>query len=97
MVQSDKLPNRPIVSFERKFIMTPMQEGLRLAGTVEFAGLDKKMNAKRADALLPSGKAIWPQLKDTQEAEYRWMGFRPSLPDSKPVVGSSKKYSNIYF
>ena len=55
------------------------------------------MNVKRADALLPSGKAIWPQLKDTQEAEYRWMGFRPSLPDSKPVVGSSKKYSNVYF
>ena len=97
MVESDMQPSRPIVSYERKFIMTPMRGGLRLAGTVEFAGLTKKMNTKRADALLPSGKAIWPRINDTKSGKYRWMGFRPSLPDSKPVIGSSPKHNNIYF
>lgn len=97
MVESEMQPTRPIVSYERKFIMTPMRDGLRLAGTVEFAGLNKEMNTKRADALLPSGKAIWPKINDTKSGEYRWMGFRPSLPDSKPVVGSSPRHNNIYF
>jgi len=97
MVESNKQPTRPIVSYERKFIMTPMRGGLRLAGTVEFAGLEKGMNKKRADALLPSGKAIWPQINDTKSGEYRWMGFRPSLPDSKPVIGNSPRHNNIYF
>lgn len=97
MVGAAMQPTRPIVSYERKFIMTPMRDGLRLAGTVEFAGLNKEMNTKRADALLPSGKAIWPKINDTKTGEYRWMGFRPSLPDSKPVVGSSPRHNNIYF
>ncbi|PAJ74259.1 amino acid dehydrogenase [Pseudoalteromonas sp. NBT06-2] len=97
MVKSANQPNRPIVSYERKFIMTPMKNGLRLAGTVEFAGLDKEMNTRRVDALLLSGKSIWPQIEDTKEGNYRWMGFRPSLPDSKPVVGKSPKHNNIYF
>ncbi len=99
MVDTLKQPKRPIVSFEKKFIMTPMTDGLRLAGTVEFAGLKKPMNPKRSDVLLPSGSAIWPTITTTQssEQEKRWMGFRPSLPDSKPVMGQSPKHKNIYF
>lgn len=97
MVDAQTQPTRPIVSFDRKFIMTPMRDGLRLAGTVEFAGLDKPINYKRADALEPSGRAIWPNIKQHQQGEYRWMGFRPSLPDSKPVMGKSPNHNNVFF
>ncbi|SFB86721.1 NAD(P)/FAD-dependent oxidoreductase [Pseudoalteromonas denitrificans] len=97
MVESNTPPTRPIVSFERKFIMTPMRDGLRLAGTVEFAGLEKGMNPKRANALLPSGHAIWPKITKHKSENCRWMGFRPSLPDSKPVIGQSPVHNNIYF
>ncbi|WP_163833867.1 NAD(P)/FAD-dependent oxidoreductase [Spartinivicinus ruber] len=73
-----------VSSGERKFIMTPMEEGLRLAGTVEFAGLKRPANMKRADILFHHAKALLPTLPE-QQGE-RWMGFRPSLPDSLPVI-----------
>ncbi|MDE1460662.1 NAD(P)/FAD-dependent oxidoreductase [Spartinivicinus poritis] len=76
--------NMAVSSGERKFIMTPMEEGLRLAGTVEFAGLQRPANMKRADILFHHAKALLPELPN-QQGE-RWMGFRPSLPDSLPVI-----------
>lgn len=73
-----------VSSGERKFIMTPMDMGLRLAGTVEFAGLRRPANMKRADMLFHHAKALLPTLPEEQGS--RWMGFRPSLPDSLPVI-----------
>ncbi|MCX4029481.1 FAD-binding oxidoreductase [Endozoicomonas sp. SM1973] len=81
-----------VSSGERKFIMTPMEAGLRLAGTVEFAGLQRPANMKRADMLLQHAKALIPELPN-QPGE-RWMGFRPSLPDSLPVID---QIGPIYF
>ncbi|WP_035415223.1 NAD(P)/FAD-dependent oxidoreductase [Ferrimonas kyonanensis] len=78
---------RPVSSAERKFIITPMAAGTRLAGTVEFAGRDAPMNPRRADILLHQGKALLPQLNVRQGQGERWMGCRPSLPDSLPVIG----------
>ncbi|MBY4675629.1 NAD(P)/FAD-dependent oxidoreductase [Marinobacterium arenosum] len=74
----------PVTSAERCFIMTPMEEGLRLAGTVEFGGLHKPANMKRAEMLLLHARALLPTV-DERPGE-RWMGFRPSLPDSLPVI-----------
>lgn len=90
--------NRPITSFERKFIMTPMSSGLRLAGTVEFAGLDAKSNKKRAKTLAMHSVKIIKELKYDEKQEYQyWMGMRPSLPDSLPVIGQAPRHSQIYF
>lgn len=75
----------PVTSLERKFIMTPMAGGLRLAGTVEFAGLQRPPNMQRAWQLLPLGQGLFGQPLDAQDASC-WMGFRPSLPDSLPVI-----------
>lgn len=89
---------RPVASYDRKFIMTPMQKGLRLAGTVEFAGLNAKMNNKRADILEPHAKKLLQKIPDVgTKDEHRWMGFRPSLPDSLPVIGQAPKHQNLYF
>ena len=65
--------------------MTPMQDGLRLAGTVEYAGLDAPANMQRAQMLLPLAQ---PMLKATLDAtdSVPWMGFRPSTADSLPVI-----------
>lgn len=86
---------RPMVSFERSFVMTPMEEGLRLAGTVELAGLAAEPDYRRADLLYEHAQTILPGLK-SGEAK-RWMGFRPSLPDSLPVIGRAPRQKNIYF
>ena len=85
----------PVSSSEGKFFLTPMADGIRVAGTVELAGLDAEPNWKRADALLEKGKRLLPGMK-TDKVE-RWLGFRPTLPDSLPVIGPSTKYGNVFF
>ncbi|TMO00589.1 FAD-dependent oxidoreductase [Pseudoalteromonas sp. S558] len=89
--------SRPVASAERNFIMTPMSQGLRIAGTVEFAGLTKKMNNKRALALLPHAGALLATDKEALALNSTWMGCRPSLPDSLPVIGSAPKHEGLYF
>ncbi|QOQ77432.1 FAD-binding oxidoreductase [Pseudomonas poae] len=85
------LPQEPqrlpfaVTSFERKFIMTPMAGGLRLAGTVEFAGLERPANMRRAWQLHRLSQGLFRHDLSSQGAT-PWMGFRPSLPDSLPII-----------
>lgn len=74
-----------VTSLERKFIMTPMTGGLRLAGTVEFAGLDRPANMQRAWQLHRLSNGLFRHDLSDSEAT-PWMGFRPSLPDSLPII-----------
>lgn len=78
-----------ITSLERRFIMTPMDEGLRLAGTVEFAGLHRPPNMQRAWQLHRLSQGLFKADLDIADAR-PWMGFRPSLPDSLPIIDSAK-------
>ncbi|TAK87412.1 MAG: FAD-binding oxidoreductase [Betaproteobacteria bacterium] len=89
------LPRIPVCSGEGKYFMTPMETGLRIAGTVELAGLEAPPNYRRADFLLPGAKRLLPGLKHGKVE--RWMGHRPSLPDSMPVLGRSPRVPNAYF
>ncbi|WP_201535380.1 NAD(P)/FAD-dependent oxidoreductase [Psychrobacter immobilis] len=75
----------PVSSMDRRFIMTPMRAGLRLAGTVEYAGLEAPANMQRAQMLLQQAQ---PMLKTSLDASNNmsWMGFRPSTADSLPVI-----------
>ncbi|WP_258196833.1 NAD(P)/FAD-dependent oxidoreductase [Pseudomonas japonica] len=82
--ERDRLPFA-VTSLERKFIMTPMAEGLRLAGTVEFAGLHRPPNMGRAWQLQRLSQGLFRESLNTEGAT-PWMGFRPSLPDSLPVI-----------
>ncbi|SHK74250.1 NAD(P)/FAD-dependent oxidoreductase [Halomonas caseinilytica] len=74
-----------VTSLERRFIMTPMAEGLRLAGTVEFAGLERPPRMERAWQLRELARGMFARPLDETNAT-PWMGFRPSLPDSLPVI-----------
>ncbi|MGY4638368.1 NAD(P)/FAD-dependent oxidoreductase [Pseudomonas sp. TE24901] len=74
-----------VTSLERKFIMTPMAGGLRLAGTVEFAGLERPANLQRAWQLHRLSQGLFRDDLSTHDAT-PWMGFRPSLPDSLPII-----------
>ncbi|WP_411380038.1 NAD(P)/FAD-dependent oxidoreductase [Pseudomonas sp. MPB26] len=82
--ESHRLPFA-VTSLERKFIMTPMTDGLRLAGTVEFAGLARPANMQRAWQLHRLSQGLFREDLSAQGAT-PWMGFRPSLPDSLPVI-----------
>ena len=76
---------------------TPMEMGLRLAGSDEFAGLDAEPNWARADALWKVFKDLLPELNEPDSATTRWMGRRPGTPDSLPVIGPSKTTSNVWY
>ena len=91
-------PRLPIMDAEAKFVATPMEEGLRMAGTVEFAGIDAPPDWRRARVLLRHGQAMFPGLPRTvaEDRVALWMGFRPSMPDSLPVIGVTRRHSNAF-
>ena len=80
---------------ERAFGVTPMQDGVRLAGTVEFGGLSALPDYSRAEELGKMAQQLYPGL-DMQGAN-PWMGYRPSVPDSIPVISRSNKITNAFF
>ena len=86
---------RPMVFEEAHFCATPMRDGLRLAGTVEFAGTQAPMNPRRSDILFELASRY---LSGLQRGEpQRWMGFRPSLPDSLPAIGAATRHTNLFY
>ncbi len=78
-------PRCPVTVSEEKVYATPMRGGLRIAGTVEFAGLDAEPNWQRAKRLEAVAQRMYPGLEYAQASE--WMGHRPCLPDSLPMIG----------
>jgi D-amino-acid dehydrogenase len=89
------VPHVPIASGEGKYFATPMEGGLRIAGTVELASVGAPPDDRRADALLVNAQRLFPGLH--AERWTRWMGHRPSLPDSLPVIGRSLRAANAWF
>jgi D-amino-acid dehydrogenase len=89
------VPRIPVASGQGKYFATPMEDGLRIAGTVELAGLAAPPNYRRADALLDGARGLFPGL--AHGSIERWMGHRPSLPDSLPVIGRSPSFPNAWF
>ena len=89
------MPALPISNKTRAFGVTPMEDGLRVAGTVEIAGLDAPPNEERAKALVQHARRMFPALTGAQ-VRY-WMGFRPSTPDSLPVLGPAPGRPGLHF
>ena len=91
----DHLISRPVVFQNRGFGMTPMEQGLRVVGTVEFGGLDNPISKSRIKNLIDNAKYLLDGLPDHHEDE--WLGFRPTLPDYLPVIVPSKNYKNVFY
>ena len=90
----DHLIKRPIIYLNRGFGMTPMEQGLRVVGTVEFGGLENPLTKSRIKNLIENAKELLDGLPDHED---EWLGFRPTLPDFLPVLGPSKNYNNVYY
>lgn len=81
------MPRAPVMVASGKFVATPMDGRLRLAGVVEFGGLDAPPSQAPFDLLLKNAKAAMPGL--TWKREERWMGHRPAPADSIPIIGEA--------
>jgi len=90
----DHLLSRPVIFLNRGFAITPMEQGLRVAGTVEFGGLENPASKKRILNLVNNAKYLFPDLKKHED---EWLGFRPTLPDFLPVLGPSKNCKNLFY
>jgi len=90
----DHLLSRPVIFQNRGFGITPMEQGLRVVGTVEFGGLDNPLSKLRVKNLINNAKYM---MGDLPEHEDEWLGFRPTLPDYLPVIGPSKKHKNVFY
>jgi D-amino-acid dehydrogenase len=86
--------NHSIMDVDAKFVASSMEDGLRSAGTAEFAGLETPPNYKRARIFERLTQRMIPKLNITSSQE--WMGVRPSFPDSLPCIGEIPGYSNLY-
>jgi len=91
----EHLISRPVVFQNRGFGVTPMEEGLRVVGTVEFGGLENPVSKGRIKNLVNNARYLLDGLPDDHEDE--WLGFRPTLPDYLPVIGPSKNHKNIFY
>ena len=79
----------PVVSADSKVFIVPMREGVRTGGTVEFAGLVAPEAPRRFALLRSNFSRIFPDAPalPAEGGESTWMGHRPCLPDTLPVLG----------
>lgn len=85
---------RPIHCLDHGFVLAPLDHGLRLTSGVELASLGAAPDFAWPRRFLPAARRCLPNLNDTVLSE--WQGFRPSLPDSLPVIGRSRRHANVY-
>ena len=86
--------SRPVGLADAGFYLSPVGGGLRAAGTVELAGLDAKPNPRRLDYIERTARRALPALHQRGDT---WLGFRPTLPDSLPVIGRSSKHPSVVY
>jgi D-amino-acid dehydrogenase len=86
---------RPVVFAERGFVLAPMLDGIRLTSGVELAGLHAPPDFSRIRRLVPAAREALPGLTGSVTRE--WLGYRPTTPDSLPVIGRSPHCDAVFY
>ncbi|TAG26112.1 MAG: FAD-binding oxidoreductase [Burkholderiales bacterium] len=86
---------RQVIFGTHGFVATPLSTGIRIGGAVELGGLKLPPNFQRSADMLAKASRLLPGLRT--EGGKQWMGFRPSLPDSLPVIGYSAATSQVVY
>jgi D-amino-acid dehydrogenase len=92
--QDATLLTRPVGMADAGLYLSPLADGLRAAGTVELAGLHRPQNPRRLDYIERCVRRALPQAGQRGDT---WLGFRPTLPDSLPVIGRSTRHSSLIY
>lgn len=88
------LPRSPVMITSGKFVVTPMEGRIRLAGIVEFGGLDAPASRAPFRLLEDNIRSAIPGLKWKETTE--WMGHRPAPADSIPIIGPVPRVKGAY-
>jgi D-amino-acid dehydrogenase len=76
---------RPVVDVDFGYLITPMEQGIRLTTGAEFAARDAPPTPEQFDRLMPRARTLFPL--GSRADDKTWMGSRPCFPDSRPVIG----------
>ncbi len=87
-------PKIPLSFGEARVVVNPLGDSLRLAGTLELAGMDFSINARRVDAMRKASSGYLPGLNDAKVIEI-WRGLRPCTPDGLPIISRSQDFENL--
>lgn len=79
----------------RAFMVTPTAGGIRVGGTVEMAGLDAAPDYRRSKVTVKRAKEALPNLRCEDFTE--WMGHRPALPDTVPILSASARTKGVFY
>ncbi|MEK9722722.1 MAG: FAD-dependent oxidoreductase, partial [Rhodospirillaceae bacterium] len=92
--KASKQPSGALMVADGKFVATPMGDDLRLAGLVEFGGLDAGPSHAPIETLTRRAEIVFPGIEFEDRTE--WLGHRPALPDSLPVMGPVDAHPGLY-
>ena len=89
-------PRIPMILAEAKATVTPLENQIRFAGTLELAGLDPSINRKRVASILKAAPTYFPDFRAESVSRGQiWSGFRPCTPDGLPMIGRSDRFDNL--
>jgi D-amino-acid dehydrogenase len=92
----DQLLRRPVLFPQHQFVLSPMHDGICLFSGDELAGLEAAPDFRRIRALIPVARKMLPGI-EANSIHREWMGFRPSTPDSLPVIGRSPRCRDVFY
>ena len=95
MPRPDVCPTTPLILGEPSMAVTPWASGLRLGGTMEFAGYDEKLRTQRLDALV-TGASRFLRSNLQGGTKERWCGWRPMTPNELPIIDRAPDLENLY-
>jgi D-amino-acid dehydrogenase len=85
---------RPIVDMDNGYLITPMEQGIRLTTGAEFAARDAAPTPVQFDRVMPFARELFP-LGERADGQ-TWLGARPCLPDSRPVIGAAPRQRGLW-
>jgi D-amino-acid dehydrogenase len=91
------LPKAALICTEARLAVTPMTSALRFGGTMEIAGLDDAINARRVQGIIKAVPRYFPEFSPADfDGARPWCGLRPCTPDGLPYVGRSARFENLF-
>jgi D-amino-acid dehydrogenase len=87
-------PRIPLLLVERKVAVTPRKDSVRLAGTMELAGMNESITGLRVEAIARAAREYLQMSQDPVTTEI-WGGLRPCTPDGLPLVGRCERWKNL--
>ena len=85
---------RPVLDIDRGYLITPMEQGIRLTTGAEFAAREAPPTPVQFDRLMPAAQELFPL--GPRADERTWLGARPCLPDSRPVIGPAPGHNGLW-